>query len=78
MKWVIIFVIFEAIISQFAGSFVNTSLVNTTKDWNKDRQRKDDFAGWNYNLNLNNKYFHDIIHFLRGPILFESYFNLQQ
>ena len=75
MKWVIIFVIFEAIISQFTGSFVNTSLVNTTKDWNKDRQRKDDFAGWNYNLNLNNKYF---IHCLRGPILFESYFNLQQ
>ena len=75
MKWVIIFVIFEAIIHQLIGSFVNTSLVNTTKDWNKDRQRKDDFAGWNYNLNLNNKYFIDC---LCGTILFESYFNLQQ
>ena len=52
MNLVILFIIFEAIVNQSIGFFVNNSSVNTTKAWNEDRQRLGDFAGWNYIVNF--------------------------
>ena len=52
MNLVILFIIFEAIVNQSIGLFVNNSSVNTTKAWNEDRQRLGDFAGWNYIVNF--------------------------